>query len=39
MILFILGVIAGVVLDNMFAPKVTFVDGEVKFTWTNKNKK
>jgi len=34
----ILCFIAGVVIDNRFAPKVTIVDGEVKLKWADKNK-
>lgn len=39
MFLFIIGIIVGVVLDNMFAPKVHMQDGKITFEWTKpKNK-
>lgn len=36
---FILGLIAGAVLDNMFAPKVKLEDGKLTFEWTKPKKK
>lgn len=40
-LLLILAFVAGAVLDNMFAPKITIVDGKLTFEWTtpkDKNK-
>ncbi len=34
----ILCFIAGAIVDNRFAPKVTIVDGEVKLQWADKKK-
>lgn len=38
MLIFILGFIAGVVIDNKFAPKVRIVDGKITLEWNNKKK-
>lgn len=38
LLLCILSFIAGAVVDNRFAPKVTIVNGEVKLQWADKKK-
>lgn len=35
-IVFIIGFITGVVIDNRFAPKVRVVDGKITFEWNTK---
>lgn len=35
MLIFILGVVVGAVLDNIFAPKFKFEDGSISVKWNN----
>jgi hypothetical protein len=38
MILFVIGLIAGAVLDNMFAPKIKMEDGKITLEYSKKKK-
>lgn len=37
-LIFIIGVLAGMVVDNLYAPKIRLKDGSLTVEWTNKKK-
>lgn len=39
MTFFIIGLILGAVIDNVFAPKIKFTNNGISIEWTNKTKK
>lgn len=37
-LVFIIGFVVGVIVDNRFAPKVKYVDGKITLEWSDKKK-